>query len=335
MIQLNRLIIKALALLLVLFDVSAPIAAQAQTETPGERAARERAQAAREAQRIEVIFARLQAAKTDGNWSVQKLYEQLWNRQEEALPYLMQQAKGGNLLAQAMVGRMTQPQVYRGYEQALSSYSKRFDDVEDKEERAERLAAQAQVPQQGGMRGDLTMPKGISHLPPSLSWSRVRQMKRPLAGLDRKEAVPFLVEKVGWTARTGPEQQLAMISLGLLRDPRGFEPLAEVVRSGQQGLTIYALYALPLIDDKRALPLLAQVVQEDDLDPRRGGFGTDGYGYTAGLRAFAAQMLAEVGDASVLPTLEQVAREDQFSSVRAAAKSAVETIQQREQRARR
>jgi HEAT repeat protein len=232
---------------------------------------------------------------------------ELVQRGAEALSFLQAKAKPTNpnwkerVLAEVMIGRITQPRTYDTLEQATRDYIRAYDNVEDAEEAAAK----------GKKRPDRQTRVIRLNLP-----------IEPLPGLNHKAAIPFLIDKLLLGAHL--EKQFAIVQLGQMKAREAFEPLVEVVHEDRHILVGHALVALQRLGDKRVIPLAQEIAEKNIL--------VDAAGYNAGEREQAIKMLGELGHTSVVPTLERIAREDQFTSVRVSAGLAVEAIRQREPR---
>jgi len=269
---------------------------------------------------VPAIFNKL---KTEGKLDYHlrpKLYQQLWARRDEALPFLQEKAEKGDLLAQAWISRITEPQEYDTFERALTAYTKRFDNVEDEGEDPGALDGPPRLVPKGLPRSVLI---GIPEL---------KKLKPTFTELRGQKAFPFLAEKIGWTSTSSSERQMALVALGATGDARAFDILVEAVRANKHREIEYALLGLRWLGDKRVVPLLTQIVQEDITDPIRNPMGTNGYGYIDFIRENAAEMLGEMGDASTLGVLDALAAGDKFYNVRAAAAQAAKAIREREQK---
>jgi HEAT repeat protein len=232
---------------------------------------------------------------------------ELVQRGAEALSFLQAKAKATNpnwkerVLAEVMIGRITQPRTYDTLEKATRDYIRAYDNVEDAEEAAAK----------GKKRPD-PQPRVI----------RLNLPIEPLPGLNHKAAIPFLIDKLLLGAHL--EKQFAIALLGQMKAREAFEPLVEVVHKDRHILVGYALVALQRLGDKRVIFLVQEIAEKNIL--------ADPSGYNAEEREQAIKMLGELGHTSVVPTLERIAREDQFTSVRVSAGLAVEAIRQREPR---
>jgi hypothetical protein len=58
----------------------------------------------------------------------------------------------------------------------------------------------------------------------------LKKWKPTFPELRDQDALPFLVEKVGWMAADATQMQMALVIMGSIGDARAFDILAEAVR---------------------------------------------------------------------------------------------------------